>query len=131
MIYTLLLLDGTSAVGYYSWLTVDLLTPALTINTADEANAGIYDFQLCGVYGTSSYSACGTFQIHVVKTEDTVFVPRLVYKVGEYDASIAEQEPFKLLYAGNNHKIRSYSFAQIDLSTNTVSTTALPSAIVT
>ena len=48
--YTLKLPDGTTVTsGYYSWLTnVDLVTPALTISTSDEADTGIYDFELWG-----------------------------------------------------------------------------------
>ena len=48
--YELKLPDGTTVTsGYYSWLTnVDLVTPALTISTTDEADTGIYDFELFG-----------------------------------------------------------------------------------
>ena len=81
--YALKLADGTSAVGYYPWLTVDLTTPKLTISTANEADTGIYEFILEGSYGASTYAAKTTFQIHVVRAKTVATVPKLVYKVGE------------------------------------------------
>ena len=55
--YSLTLGDGTTpAAGVYTWLSVDLITPAVTINTNVEADTGIYDFVLFGSYGASSVS---------------------------------------------------------------------------
>ena len=51
--YDLTLANGSSAAGAYSWLTVDLDNLQLTIDTDDEADTGIYDFELSGVYGDS------------------------------------------------------------------------------
>lgn len=82
--YALKLGDGvTSAVGYYSWLTVDLTTPKLTISTSNEADTGVYDFILEGSYGASTYAAQTSFQIHVVNAVTVGTVPKLVYKIGE------------------------------------------------
>ena len=81
--YSLTLSDGTTpAAGAFSWLTVDLVTPSVTINTNVDADTGIYDFVLFGTYGSSSFSVSETFTIYVVKVLPPVELPYLLYKVG-------------------------------------------------
>ena len=58
--------DGTNAVGAYSWLTVDILTLKLTVNTQTEADSGIYEFMMEGYYDGSPTPATTTFKIYIV-----------------------------------------------------------------
>ena len=64
MTYDIKLADGVTSLTdtTYSWLTVvDLVTPSITISTTDDADTGVYDFTLEGVYGSSTYVTSTTF----------------------------------------------------------------------
>ena len=124
--YSLELPDGSDASSTYAWLSVDLTTPALTISTADESEAGIYELVLLGSYGTSTFQVSTTFYVHIVKMATPGTVSNLFYRVGAHESQLSAS-PFDLEYEGSNHRIV-YSLEVIDESTGTASST-IPDAI--